>query len=95
MDVVHNKALRVEGLQTIMPMNSVPPVQSTSQSDVDALSHGLTRWARYPVPAQRAQELATEFAQLNASVQAGAAHLRFDDEPSAYVAWLNEGAIGG
>jgi hypothetical protein len=58
---------------------------------VDALAHGLNRWAHYPVTAQRAQELATEFAQLNASVQAGAAHLRFDDEPSAYAAWLQSG----
>jgi hypothetical protein len=95
MDVVHNKALSVEGLQTIMPMNSVPPVQSTSQSDVDALAHGLNRWAHYPVTAQRAHELATEFAQLNASVQAGAANLRCDDEPSSYVAWLTAGTHRG
>jgi hypothetical protein len=78
-----------------MPMNSFPPAQSTSQSDVDALSHGLKRWARYPVTDARAQELTTEFAQLNAAVQAGAAQLKFDDEPSAYAAWLASGVKGG
>lgn len=66
-----------------------------SQADVDALSQGLDRWARYPVSPQRAQELAAEFAQLNASVQAGAVQLRFDDEPSAYAAWLQSGPTGG
>jgi hypothetical protein len=85
----------VKDLYSIMPMNSFPPTQSTSQSDVDALAHGLNRWAHYPVTAQRAQELATEFAQLNASVQAGAANLRCDDEPSAYVAWLTSGDHSG
>jgi hypothetical protein len=78
-----------------MPMNSVPPAQSTSQSDVDALAHGLIRWACYPVTDARAQELTTEFAQLNAAVQAGAVQLKFDDEPSAYAAWLASGAKGG
>jgi hypothetical protein len=68
---------------------------NTSQADVDALSHGLDRWARYPVTAQRAQELATEFAQLNAAVQTGAVQLKFDDEPSAYAAWLASGVKGG
>ena len=78
--------------RTIMPTASQA---NTSQADVDALLHGLDRWARYPVTAQRAQELATEFKQLNASVQSGAAHLRFDDEPSAYAAWLQSGPTGG
>jgi hypothetical protein len=68
---------------------------NTSQADVDALSHGLDRWARYPVTTQRAQELATEFAQLNAAVQTGAVQLKFDDEPSAYAAWLPSGVKGG
>ncbi len=78
--------------RTIMPTASHP---NPSQADVDALSQGLDRWARYPVSPQRAQELATEFAQLNAAVQAGAAHLRLDDEPSAYAAWLQSGPTGG
>jgi hypothetical protein len=77
-----------------MPINSTSGGQTTSQSDVDALSHGLTRWALYPVPAGRARELATEFAQLNAAVQTGAGHLQFDDEPSAFTAWLNTSATG-
>ena len=80
--------------QTIMPINASSGGQITSQSDVDALSHGLTRWAHYPVPAGRARELATEFAQLNAAVQTGAGHLQFDDEPSAFTAWLNTSATG-
>jgi hypothetical protein len=46
------------------------------------------------VPAGRARELATEFAQLNAAVQTGAGHLQFDDEPSAFAAWLNASATG-
>ena len=92
---MHNEPHVVKDLYSIMPMNSVPPAQSTSQSDVDALSHGLKRWARYPVAAQRAHELTAEFSQLNASVQAGAAQLRFDDEPSAYAAWLQSGPTGG
>ena len=92
---MHNKALVMKGLHIIMPMNSFPPAQSTSQSDVDALSHGLKRWARYPVTDARAQELTTEFAQLNAAVQAGAVQLKFDDEPSAYAAWLASGVKGG
>jgi hypothetical protein len=92
---VHNVPLVVKDLYSIMPMNSFPPAQSTSQSDVDALSHSLSRWARYPVTAQRAHELTAEFVQLNAAVQAGAAHLRFDDEPSAYAAWLQSGPTGG
>ena len=92
---MHNESLVVKDLYSIMPMNSVPPAQSTSQSDVDALSHGLKRWARYPVTDARAQELTTEFAQLNAAVQAGAVQLKFDDEPSAYAAWLASGAKGG
>lgn len=58
-------------------------------SDADALSHGLTRWARYPVSAQRARELTDEFTQLNASVQTGAQQLQFDQEPSAFTVWLN------
>ena len=78
--------------RTIMPTASQA---NTSQADVDALSHGLDRWARYPVTAQRAQELATEFAQLNAAVQTGAVQLKFDDEPSAYAAWLPSGVKGG
>jgi len=78
--------------RTIMPTASQV---NTSQADVDALSHGLDRWARYPVTAQRAQELATEFAQLNAAVQTGAVQLKFDDEPSAYAAWLPSGVKGG
>jgi hypothetical protein len=98
-DVVHNRILNAEGHQTIMPMNSVSPVSTVSQNDVqadvDALSHSLSRWARYPVTAQRAHELTAEFVQLNAAVQAGAAHLRFDDEPSAYAAWLQSGPKGG
>jgi len=77
-----------------MPINSTSGEQTTSQSDVDALSHGLSRWALYPVPTGRARELATEFAQLNASVQTGAGHLQFDDEPSAFTAWLNKSATG-
>jgi hypothetical protein len=85
----------LRALRTIMPTANQPPASSTSQSDVDALAHGLNRWAHYPVTAQRAQELATEFAQLNASVQAGAANLRCDDEPSAYVAWLTSGDHSG
>jgi len=85
----------MKGLHIIMPMNSVPPAHSTSQSDVDALAHGLIRWARYPVTDARAQELTTEFAQLHSAVHAGAAKLRFDDEPSAYVAWLQSGGKGG
>ena len=85
----------MKGLHIIMPMNSVPPALSTSQSDVDALAHGLIRWARYPVTDARAEELTTEFAQLNAAVQAGATQLKFDDEPSAYAAWLASGAQGG
>ena len=92
---MHNKALDIKGLHNIMPMNSVPPAQSTSQSDVDALAHGLNRWARYPVTDARAEELTTEFAQLNAAVQAGAVQLKFDDEPSAYAAWLASGVKGG
>lgn len=75
-----------------MPINSTSGGQTTSQYDVDALLHGLTRWALYPVPAGRARELATEFAQLNAAVQTGAGHLQFDDEPSAFSAWLNTSA---
>ena len=59
-----------------MPMNSVSPVPTASQNDVqadvDALSHSLKRWARYPVTDQRAHELTAEFVQLNAAVQAGA-----------------------
>jgi len=94
-NVVHNEPLVVKDLYSIMPMNSVPPAQSTSQSDVDALAHGLKRWACYPVTDARAQELTTEFAQLNAAVQAGALQLNFDDEPSAYAAWLASGAKGG
>jgi hypothetical protein len=98
-DVVHNRFLNAEGHQTIMPMNSVSPVPAASQNDVktdvDALSHSLKRWARYPVSAQRAQELTAEFSQLNTSVQTGAAQLRFDDEPSAYAAWLQSGPTGG
>jgi hypothetical protein len=39
--------------------------------------------------------LSTEFAQLNAAVQAGAVQLKFDDEPSAYAAWLASGVKGG
>ena len=82
-----------------MPMNSVSHVSTVSQNDVqadvDALSHGLKRWARYPVTDARAQELTTEFAQLNAAVQAGAVQLKFDDEPSAYAAWLASGVKGG
>jgi len=78
--------------RTIMPTASQA---NTSQADVDALSHGLDRWARYPVSAGRAQELATEFAQLNAAVQTGAVQLKFDDEPSAYAAWLQSDANGG
>lgn len=77
-----------------MPINSTSIRQTTSQSDVDALSHGLTRWALYPVQAERARELATEFDQLNASVQTGARHLQLDDEPSAFTAWLNTSAPG-
>ena len=75
-----------------MPINSTSGGPTTSQSDVDALSHGLTRWALYPVPAGRARELAAEFAQLNSAVQTGAGHLRFDEEPSAFAAWLNTSA---
>jgi len=37
-------------------------------------------------------ELATEFTQLNASVQTGADHLKFDDEPSAFLGWMNASA---
>jgi hypothetical protein len=85
----------IEDLQTIMPMNPASPVPSTSQSDVDALSHGLTRWAHYPVPPARAQELATEFAQLHGAVQQGAVQLRLDDEPSAFVKVLQTGHQGG
>ena len=92
---MHNVPLVVKDFYSIMPMNSFPPAQSTSQSDVDALSHGLKRWARYPVTDARAQELTTEFAQLNAAVQAGAVQLKFDDEPSAYAAWLPSGVKGG
>ena len=92
---MHNVPLVVKDLYSIMPMNSFLPAQSTSQSDVDALSHGLKRWARYPVTDARAQELTTEFAQLNAAVQAGAVQLKFDDEPSAYAAWLASGVKGG
>ena len=92
---MHNVPLVVKDLYSIMPMNSFPPTQSTSQSDVDALSHGLKRWARYPVTDARAQELTTEFAQLTAAVQAGAVQLKFDDEPSAYAAWLASGVKGG
>ena len=92
---MHNEPHVVKDLYSIMPMNSVPPAQSTSQSDVDALSHGLKRWARYPVTDARAQELTTEFAQLNAAVQAGAVQLKFDDEPGAYAAWLASGVKGG
>ena len=96
---MHNKALDIKGLHNIMPMNSVSPVSTVSQNDVqadvDALSHSLKRWARYPVAAQRAHELTAEFVQLNASVQAGAAQLRFDDEPSAYAAWLQSGPTDG
>ena len=77
-----------------MPINYTSGGQTNSQFDVDALSHGLTRWAHYPVPAGRARELATEFAQLNAAVQNGAGHLQFDDEPSAFAAWLNSSATG-
>ncbi len=77
-----------------MPINSSSSGQTASQADVDALSHGLTRWALYPVPAARARELATEFAQLNAAVQTGAGPLQLDDEPSAYAAWLNTSATG-
>ena len=80
--------------QTIMPIKSTSGGQTNSQSYVDTLSHGLTRWAYYSVSAGRARELATEFAQLNASVQTGAGHLQFDDEPSAFVAWLNTSATG-
>jgi len=72
-----------------MPINSISVGQTNSQSDVDALSHGLIRWAHYPVTSGRAWELATEFAQLNASVQTGAENLSFDDEPSAFTTWLN------
>ena len=47
-----------------MPMNSVSPVSTVSQNDVqadvDALSHSLKRWARYPVAAQRALEVSAE-----------------------------------
>lgn len=78
-----------------MPINSSSfSGKTVSQADVDALSHGLTRWAFYPAPAGRARELATEFAQLNAAVQTGAGHLQFDDEPSAFTAWLNTSATG-
>ena len=92
---MHNEPLVVKDFYSIMPMNSVPPSQSTSQSDVDALAHGLIRWARYPVADARAKELTTEFAQLHAAVQAGAVQLKFDDEPSAYAAWLTSGVKGG
>ena len=87
--------MRLSLLRT--PRNIMPTASqvNTSQADVDALSHGLDRWARYPVTAQRAQELATEFAQLNAAVQTGAVQLKFDDEPSAYAAWLPSGVKGG
>jgi hypothetical protein len=75
-----------------MPIISTSGGPITSQSDVDALLHGLTRWALYPVPAGRALELAIEFVQLNYAVQTGAGHLLFEDEPSAFVAWLNTSA---
>jgi len=89
-----NKALSMRACQTIMPTNFTAGVQTNSQADVDALSHGLTRWARYPVPAGRAQELTTEFALLNVCVQVGATSLQFDEEPSAFMAWLNKSATG-
>jgi hypothetical protein len=76
-----------------MPINSKSAEQTCTQSDVDALFHCLTRWAHYPVPTARAWELATEFTQLNASVQTGAADLRFDEEPSAFAVWLNSSAM--
>jgi hypothetical protein len=75
--------------QTIMPINSNSKPATNLQADADALAHGLTRWAHYPVTAQRVQELSAEFTQLNASVQTGAQHLQFDDEPSAFTVWLN------
>lgn len=78
----------------IMPMKSQSLAPSTSQSDVDALSHGLTRWAQYTVSPARAQELATEFAQLNHAVELGAVQLRFDDEPSAYLRGIQIGVQG-
>lgn len=75
-----------------MPINSKSDGQTCTQSDVDALFHCLTRWAHYPVSTDRAWELATEFTQLNASVQSGAADLQLDDEPSAFAVWLNSSA---
>lgn len=75
-----------------MPIYSKSAGQTCTPSDIDALSHSLTRWANYPVSAERALELATEFTQLNASVQTGAEHLKFDDEPSAFLGWLNASA---
>jgi hypothetical protein len=72
-----------------MPTNSNSNQAAIVFSDADALSHILTRWAHYPVSAQRAQELTDEFSQLNASVQAGAQQLEFDQEPSAFTVWLN------
>jgi pyruvate/2-oxoacid:ferredoxin oxidoreductase alpha subunit len=78
-----------------MPTAHHPTHPSTSQSDVDALAHGLDRWAQYPVSPERAQELAAEFSQLHAAVQAGARGLAFDDEPSAYAVWLTPGAHRG
>lgn len=84
-----NKILCMQSFLNIMPTNSNSNLAAMVQSDADALSHGLTRWARYPVTAMRAQELTAEFTQLNASVQTGAQHLQFDDEPSAFTVWLN------
>jgi hypothetical protein len=89
-----NKTLCVQGFQTIMPINSNSKSATNLQADADALAHGLTRWAHYPVSAQRVQELTAEFSQLNASVQTGAQHLQFDHEPSAFAAWLNTEALG-
>jgi hypothetical protein len=78
-----------------MPTAHDPTHPSTSQSDVNALAHGLARWAQYPVSPDRVQELTAEFSQLHAAIQAGATGLAFDDEPSAYVVWLTPGAHRG